>query len=73
MEERITQSIDAHISAFLAESGKSVAWLANYLEITPNTLRNKREGRNDWRLSEVVKLSELFCKSLTDLAYHGLN
>lgn len=73
MEERITRSIDAHISRFLAETGETVEQLAEYLGITSNTLRNKRAGRTDWQFAEIVKLSELLCKSLTDLAYHGLD
>ena len=71
MEERINRSINAHIGAFLAVRNKSLCWLAEQLDMSRLTFYNKRRGVTDWRLSEVVKLSEIMDISLDALA--GLN
>ena len=71
MEDVIIRSINAHIASYLAYNGKKINWLAEQLGISRLTFYNKRKGVTDWRLSEVVKLSEIMDVSLDTLA--GLN
>lgn len=65
------RSIDRHIGEYLTKNGYSKQKLADELSMTTNTLRWKRQGRNEWTWSEVEKLASLLDVSLDDLVGKG--
>lgn len=65
--ELITQSIDRAIGYYMADNKLTREQMAELIGISTNTLRWKREGKNEWLLSEILKLSEITGKSPDDL------
>ena len=66
MEQFIT-AIDRSIALYMFDNKLTREQMAAQLDMSANTLRWKREGKNEWLLSEVMKLSELTHKSLDEL------
>ena len=58
-QQEIIETIDRNITAFLKSRGSSITWLASQLGITTASLQNKRNGRTDWKWSEILKLCEV--------------
>lgn len=58
-QQEIIETIDRNITAFLKSRGSSMTWLASQLGITTASLQNKRNGRTDWKWSEILKLCEV--------------
>lgn len=65
--ELITQSIDRAIGYYMADNKLTREQMAELIGISTNTLRWKREGKNEWLLSEILKLSEITGKSPDEL------
>ena len=68
MEQQITQSIDRAIAYYMVDNGLSQKQMASLLDMTANTLRQKRSGKSDWSWTEALKLSRILDKSLDELA-----
>ena len=69
MSKRTTvECIDLAISYFMAEQKITREQMASLMEMAPNTLRWKREGKTDWAWSEILRLSEITGKSPDELA-----
>lgn len=64
---KAAESIDQHISKFMTEQKLGVGEMAGLLGMTPNSLRWKRQGKQDWKWSEVLKLADLFGMSVDQL------
>lgn len=62
-----TASIDRAISYYITDKKINYDQLAEYLGISSQALYNKRNGKNEWLLSELVKLSELMGKTIDEL------
>lgn len=60
-------AIDHAIAVYMFENKLTVEKMAESLDMTANTLRNKRDGISDWRLSEVFKLCEFIGKTPDEL------
>lgn len=59
--------IDEAIAAYLHRSGKTQAELAEELGMSENTLSWKRRGVREFKVSEVVKISEITGFSLDEM------
>ena len=72
--ELITQSIDRAIGYYMTDNKLTREQMAELIGISTNTLRWKREGKNEWLLSEILKLSEITGKSPDELTgFHVAN
>lgn len=60
-------SIDLAIGYFMAEQKINREQMAQLMGMSTNTLRWKREGKNDWTLSEVLHLADITGKSPSEL------
>lgn len=60
-------SIDKAISHYEVEHDLTKEQMAESLDMSANTLRWKREGAREWRLSELLKLSDITGLSLEAL------
>ena len=60
-------TIDRHIGYFMVEQKITRDQMAALLEMSPNTLRWKREGKTDWTWPEILRLSDITGKSLDEL------
>jgi hypothetical protein len=65
--EQFITAIDRSIALYMFDNKLTREQMAAQLDMSANTLRWKREGKNEWLLSEVMKLSELTHKSLDEL------
>ena len=65
--EEVIRAIDCAISHYIADKKITRDQMAELLGMSANTLRWKREGKNEWLLSEVLKLSDLMGVSLDEL------
>ena len=65
--EQFITAIDRSIAIYMFDNKLTREQMAAKLDMSANTLRWKREGKNEWLLSEVMKLSELTHKSLDEL------
>lgn len=61
------ETIDREIAAFLRSQKMTQAALAEKLGMTENTLRWKREGKTEFRLDEIMKLSQISGRTLNQL------
>ena len=68
MEQQTIKTIDLAIGYFMAEQKITRGQMASMLGMSANTLRWKREGKSDWSLSEILRLSDITGKSLDELA-----
>lgn len=66
--ESTTRAIGREIAAFMFEQKLTLEKMAALMSMTTNTLRYKRDGRFDWKWSEILRLSELTGKSPDELA-----
>ena len=60
--------IDKAIGYYMVDEKLTQESMAKRLNMTANTLRWKREGKNDWSWSEILSLSELLGKTPDELA-----
>ncbi len=60
-------SIDKTISYYMVDNKLTREQMAAKMGMSVNTLRWKREGKNEWLLSEVILLSEITGKSPDEL------
>lgn len=67
MASTYVENIDSAIAVYLRRSGKTQDQLATSMNMTANSLMNKRKGLTDFKLSELVRLSEIVGLSLDDL------
>lgn len=68
MEQQVLNAIDLAIRYYMAEQEITREQMAKLMGMTANTLRWKREGKTDWTLSEILRLSDLTGKSIDELA-----
>lgn len=61
------ESIDLAIGYFMAEQKITREQMAQLMGMSANTLRWKREGKNDWTLSELIHLADLTGKTPSEL------
>lgn len=59
--------IDEAIAAYLRRSGKTQAELAEELGMSENTLSWKRRGIREFKVSEVIKISEITGCSIDEM------
>ena len=57
--ETYCKAIDRNITLYLREQGITQGELARRLGMSENTLRWKRNGSHDWKLSEIVMLAKV--------------
>lgn len=52
------------ILGLMRENGQTQKELANLLEISEYTLRRKLQGKNEFKVSEILKISEIYNVSI---------
>lgn len=62
-----TEAIDRAIGYYMVDEHIGVGDMAARLGMTANTLRWKRQGKQDWKWSEVLRLSQLIGKSIDEI------
>jgi len=65
--EQVAISIDRAIGYYMADNKLTREQMSELMGMSTNTLRWKREGKNEWTLSEILKLSEIIGKSPDEL------
>lgn len=65
--EQVAVSIDRAIGYYMADNKLTREQMSELMGMSANTLRWKREGKNEWTLSEILKLSEIIGKSPNEL------
>lgn len=65
--EQVTISIDRAIGYYMTDNKLTREQMSDLMGMSTNTLRWKREGKNEWTLSEILKLSEIIGKSPDEL------
>lgn len=65
--ETYCKAIDREITLFLRDYGVTQGELAKSLGMSENTLRWKRNGKHEWKLSEIVKLAKVMGVSLDEV------
>ena len=68
MEQKTLTAIDDAIAYFIFEQKITREQMADLMGMSANTLRRKREGRNGWTWSEILRLSDITGKSPDQLA-----
>ena len=68
MEQRIHRAIYHVIAVYLAETRQTRVQFAEKLGLSTAALYNRMGGKTHWRMSEVVKISEITGASLERLA-----
>ena len=68
-QAQATKSIDKRIERFMADQKIGVGEMANLLGMTTNSLRWKRTGKQDWKWSEVLRMSDLMGMSVDELIH----
>lgn len=68
LEQQVLNAIDLAISYYMAEQKITREQMAQLMGMSANTLRWKREGKTDWTLSEVLRISDLTGKTIDELA-----
>lgn len=58
-----------NLNAELARKGINVNILANFLGVTPKTIRNKLCGKTEFTLSELQKISKIFPECSMDYLF----
>lgn len=53
------QTIDTAISHFMVDQKINREQMAKLMNMAPNTLRWKREGKTDWSWSEILHICDL--------------
>lgn len=53
------RAIDDAIGHFMVDQKINREQMANLMDMSPNTLRGKREGKTDWTWSEILHLCDL--------------
>ena len=53
------QTIDMAISHFMVDQKINREQMAKLMNMAPNTLRWKREGKTDWSWSEILRICDL--------------
>lgn len=66
--QQVISSIDTQIGYFMVEQKITKEQMANLLGMSANTLRWKREGKNDWTWQEILLLSDITGKTPNELA-----
>ena len=61
------KAIDKVITCYMREHRLTQAEMASKLGISTTTLRWKREGDKEWKLSELVRIAELCHVSLDEV------
>lgn len=65
--EKISQNIDDAVTVYLRRSGSTQGDLASRFPLSELQFSRKRKGEADWKMSELVTLSEIVGKSVSDL------
>lgn len=65
--EQVTTSIDRAIGYYMADNKLTREQMSELIGMSTNTLRWKREGKSEWTLSEILKLSEIIGKTPNEL------
>ena len=65
--EQVAAAINRAIGYYMADNNLTREQMADKLGMSTNTLRWKREGKNEWLLSEVILLSDITGKSPDEL------
>ena len=67
MLEQVTICVDRAIGYYMADNKLTREQMADQMHMSTNTLRWKREGKNEWALSEILELSEIVGKTPDEL------
>lgn len=65
--EQVASAIDRAIGYYMADNKLTREQMSELMGMSTNTLRWKREGKNEWTLSEILKLSEIVGKTPDEL------
>ena len=65
--EHVAVSIDRAIGYYMADNKLTREQMSELIGMSTNTLRWKREGKSEWTLSEILKLSEIIGKTPDEL------
>ena len=68
MADKSVEIIDKAIGYFMVDEKLTQESMSKRLNMTANTLRWKREGKNDWSWSEILTLCEILGKTPDELA-----
>ena len=68
LNEQVTLAIDSAIGDYMKEQKLSQTQLAAKLDMSANSLRNKRTGQTDWSWSEILTLSNIMGKTPDELS-----
>ncbi len=68
LELKVLNAVDLAIRYYMAEKEITREQMAKEMGMSANTLRWKREGKTDWTLSEILRLSCLTGKTVDELA-----
>lgn len=68
LEQKTLTAIDDAIAYFIFEQKITREQMADLMGMSANTLRWKREGKNGWTWSEILRLSDITGKSPDQLA-----
>lgn len=65
--EQIAQGIDDSVTVYMRRTGTTQADMAALLSLSSLQFSRKRKGKAEWKMSELVTLSEIVGKSVSDL------
>lgn len=65
--EKINQNIDDAVTLYLRRTGTTQRDLAARFPLSELQFGRKRKGEADWRMTELVTLSEIIGKPLSEL------
>lgn len=65
--EKINQNVDDAVTLYLRRTGTSQRELAGRFPLSELQFSRKRKGEADWRLTELVALSEFIDKPISEL------
>lgn len=65
--KEVTASVDRAIGYYMTDNKLTREQMSEQIGMSTNTLRWKREGKNEWTLSEILKLSKIIGKTPDEL------
>lgn len=65
--EKINQNVDDAVTLYLRRTGTTQNDLAARIPMSEAQFSRKRKGQADWKMTELVSLSEIVGKSISDL------
>lgn len=65
--KEVTASVDRAIGYYMTDNKLTREQMSEQIGMSTNTLRWKREGKSEWTLSEILKLSKIIGKTPDEL------